>query len=100
MNLTIFDAVQQTISVSLSIDPHSLYRALEQVKDGRQRRGKRYRLALLFTLLLLGKLAGETTIHGVVEWVGWGAKELRGRLDWPRRFPPQQCNLHACAGPV
>ena len=64
MNLTIFDSVPQSGSAPLSIDPRSLYHALEQVKDGRKARGKRYPLALIFTLLLLGKLAGETTLHG------------------------------------
>jgi len=49
-------------------------------------KGKRYPLPLLLTLLMLGKLAGETTVSGVVNWVrerqGW----LRRQLDWPKRF--------------
>ena len=67
--LPIFESGQQSISEACSIDPTSLYQTLEQVKDGRKARGKRYPLALIFTLVLLGKLAGETTIHGVLEWV-------------------------------
>jgi len=87
MNLTIFDSVQPTSLEASSIDARSLYHALEQVKDGRKARGKRYPLALIFTLLLLGKLAGETTIHGAIEWVNLRAKMLKQQLDWPRRFP-------------
>lgn len=67
MNLTIVDPVQQNSSISSSIAPDSLYHAFEQVKDGRRARGKRYPLALILTLLVLGKLAGETTILGVIE---------------------------------
>jgi predicted transposase YbfD/YdcC len=98
MNLTIFDSVQQSTPLPLSIDPSSLYSAFEQVKDGRKRRGKRYPLALIFTLLLLGKLAGETTIQGVVEWVGWREKWLREQLGWPRRFPSNATYTRALAG--
>jgi hypothetical protein len=69
MNLTIDESLLPSPARSLCVDPRSLYHALEQVKDGHKRRGKRYPLALIFTLLLLGKLAGETTILEVVKWV-------------------------------
>lgn len=85
MNLTIFDRFPETPAKQLSIDPHSLYCAFEQVKDGRKQRGKRYPLALICTLVLLGKLAGETTISGIVDWVKWRAGWLRKQLDWPKR---------------
>ena len=97
MNLTICDSVLQSAPSPLSIDPQSLYQALEQVKDGRKRRGKRYPLALIFTLLLLGKLAGETTILGVVEWVQWRQQWLKEQLDWPRRFPSPATYTRALA---
>lgn len=87
MNLSIFDDVAQADQTALVIDEASLYRAFEQVKDGRKKKGKRYPLALLLTLMLLGKLAGEQSINGIVDWVkerkGW----LRQVLDWPRNFP-------------
>lgn len=97
MKRTIFDSVQQSPSHSLSIDPRSLYHAFEQVKDGRKARGKRYPLALIFTLLLLGKLAGETTIHGAVEWVELRVDELKKQLNWPRRFPSNATYTRALA---
>lgn len=97
MNLTIFDSVQETTPEPLSIDPSSLYQAFEQVKDGRKRRGKRYPLALIFTLLLLGKLAGETTVSGVVDWIKWRAAWLRTQLDWPKAFPSHATYTRALA---
>lgn len=45
-----------------SIDPHSLYVAFEQITDGRHKRGLRYPLAVLLSLIVLAKLSGETTL--------------------------------------
>lgn len=98
MNLTISPSALQSTPSPLPIDPHSLYCALEQVKDGRKARGKRYPLALIFTLLLLGKLAGETTIFGVVEWIKWREAWLKEQLNWPRRFPSPATYTRALAG--
>ena len=82
---------------ALSIDPASLYSAFEQVRDGRKKKGKRYPLPLLLTLLMLGKLAGETTVNGIVDWIkerqGW----LRGQLNWPKRFPTNSTYSEALA---
>jgi len=53
----------------------ALYEALKQVKDGRKKRGCRYSLALILTLLLLARLAGETDIRAAAQWIrlrkGW-----------------------------
>jgi predicted transposase YbfD/YdcC len=46
----------------------SLYEALLQVSDKRKARGKRYPLAALLTILVLGKLSGEDEIEGIAEW--------------------------------
>ena len=56
-------------------DPRSLYAALQGVTDRRKRRGRRYPLALVLTLLVLAKLAGEQKLSGVAHWV-------RLRTDW------------------
>jgi predicted transposase YbfD/YdcC len=47
----------------------ALYEALKQVKDGRKKRGCRYSLALILTLLLLARLAGETEIRAAAHWI-------------------------------
>ena len=97
MYLTIFDPGAHLSQEAIAIDAASLYRAFEQVKDGRGAKGKRYPQALLLTLLMLGKLAGEQTIQGVVEWVeerqGW----LKAQLDWPKRFPVHSTYREALA---
>lgn len=48
---------------------NSLYQALQKVPDGRCLRGRRYSAAVVLTLLLLAKMAGEQSIAGIAEWV-------------------------------
>jgi hypothetical protein len=74
---------------ALSIDPASLYCAFEQVADGRKQKSKRYPLPLLLTLLLLGKLAGETTINGIVDSRQRATRMATGSLELAAAaFPP------------
>jgi predicted transposase YbfD/YdcC len=47
----------------------SLYEALQCVPDQRCKRGRRYEAALVLTLLLVAKLAGEQTMAGIADWV-------------------------------
>jgi predicted transposase YbfD/YdcC len=72
------------------IDALSLYRALEQVSDHRQKRGVRYPLALILSLIVLGKLAGMTSLTGVAEWV-------RLRADWLKAVLPLNRASLPCA---
>jgi len=70
------------------IDPNCFSTALQKVTDGRCWRGIRYPLALLLTLLLLAKLAGETTLSGAAHWIwlcsGWLNEHLHlERTRWP-----------------
>lgn len=69
MDFTMLGEGAQLLQGSLIIEEASLYKAFEQVKDGRKEKGKRYPLALILSLLFLGKMAGEKNIKGVVEWV-------------------------------
>src|SRR5207237_5976580 len=96
MYLSIFDSGEKVAAEGLDIDPASLYNAFEQVTDGRKKKGKRYPLPFLLTVLMLGKLAGETTINGIVDWSkerqGW----LRRQLNWPKRFPTYSEALARC----
>ena len=97
MYLSIFESAEPGAAEALTIDAASLYSAFEQVRDGRKKKGKRYPLPLLLTLLLLGKLAGETTVNGIVDWIkerqGW----LRAQLNWPKRFPTNSTYSEALA---
>src|SRR5258708_29869901 len=66
----------------------SVYRAFEQVVDGRHKRGVRYSIAQILTLVALGKLVGMTTPAAIAEWVRLRAEWLKQVLAWPRpSFP-------------
>jgi predicted transposase YbfD/YdcC len=64
-----------------------LYREFEKVKDGRGAKGKRYPLAFVLTLVLLGKMAGQKSISGIRDWVEAREKHLRKKLNWWKGFP-------------
>src|SRR5437868_12142242 len=99
MKLTTFDQAEQVGQESLARDGESLYRAFEQVKDGRGKKGKRYPLALIFTLIMLGKMAGETKIEGIIDWIDERKQEIKQLLSWPKRFPVHKtysCALAQC----
>jgi DDE family transposase len=95
VNLTIFDDGEQVDQEALAVDAASLYRAFEQVKDGRKSKGKRYPLALLLTLILLGKMAGETKLDGIIDWVNERQKEIKKLLNWPKGFPVNKTYIDA-----
>ena len=66
MDISTFDEVAQFSQVSLDIDPASLYREFEKVKDGRGKKGKRFPLPFVLTLIILGKMAGQKKISGII----------------------------------
>ena len=68
----------------------SLYMAFQGLADPRKRKGKRYELAVLLTLLVLAKLAGETTLSGATHWVRLRGDWLAERLDLKRTNMPCQ----------
>jgi hypothetical protein len=70
------------------IDALSVYHAFEQVTDGRHKRGVRYSVALVLTLIILGKVTGMTRLSAIAEWVRWRADWLRQVLPGTReQFP-------------
>lgn len=62
------------------VEPHSLYERLQGVRDGRGKRGRRYGGAVVLTLLLLAKLAGETKLRGIAEWAWFRREALAKQL--------------------
>ena len=87
MDLTIFDQAGQVRQDAVLIDPASLYSVFEKVKDGRKKKGVRYPLPFVLTLIMLGKMAGETTIEGIIDWVNLRKAKLKRLLNWPKDFP-------------
>ncbi len=80
MNYTMVAEAMQQGQWQQEVEALSIYRAFEQIEDGRHKRGVRYSVALILTLLVLGKLAGMTSLQGIAEWVrlraGWLAEVL------------------------
>ena len=97
MYLTIFTQMEQVNQGAVEVEAGSVYQAFEQVKNRRGKKGKRYPLALLFTLLLLGKLAGERTLDGIIDWINERQKEIKKLLNWPKRFPVNKTYTDALA---
>jgi predicted transposase YbfD/YdcC len=88
MNYTILQEAVEQAELPVEVETLSVYRAFEQVADGRHKRGVRYSVALILTLIVLAKLAGMTTPLAIAEWVrlraGWLRKVLPGTRE---RFP-------------
>ena len=69
MNYNTLQEAMEQVGWDQEVDALSVYRAFEQVADGRHKRGVRYSIALILTLLVLAKLAGMTSLLGIAEWV-------------------------------
>jgi predicted transposase YbfD/YdcC len=73
----------------------SLYCALQGVKDGRKRRGRRYPAAAVLTIIVLSKMAGESTLVGIAEWAQLRV-ELLCRVFGLRRLPCANTYCYIC----
>ena len=94
---SIFDQVEQIGEEALAVDVASFYYAFEQVKDGRGKKGKRYPLAFLLTVIMLGKMAGETDLEGIRDWIQERRKKIKSLLNWPKGFPAHSTYRDALA---
>lgn len=68
----------------------SLYKALQKLSDPRRGQGKRYELALILCLVVLAKLAGQTSLSGATEWVRHRAASLAESFGLRRKNMPCQ----------
>lgn len=69
------------------VEARSLYQVLQEVTDGRKKRGRRYEAAVALTVIVLAKLAGESGLSGIAQWA-------RLRLEWlQRRLPLKRATL-------
>src|SRR5437762_13330757 len=80
MNYSTLEEAMEQAGWDQQIDAVSVYRAFEHIEDGRHKRGVRYSVALILTLMVLAKLAGMTTQAAIAEWVrlraGWLSQVL------------------------
>src|SRR6516225_2941436 len=90
MNYTTFAEAMEQAGLPVEVDALSAYRTFEQVQDGRHKRGVRYSVALILTLIVLAKLAGMTTPRAIAEWV-------RLRAGWLRKVLPVTGKNFPCA---
>src|SRR5260221_13740364 len=88
MNYNTLQEAMEQVGWCQQIDALSVYRAFEHIQDGRHKRGVRYRVALILTLIVLGKLAGMTSLVGVAEWVRLRAEWLSEVLPGTRKSFP------------
>jgi predicted transposase YbfD/YdcC len=63
------------------IHVEQLLNYLRRVKDGRKRRGIRYRLEIVLVLFILAKLCGENKVYGIADWVQLRSQYLIEALD-------------------
>lgn len=76
----------------------SLYETLQELPDPRRAQGKRYELALILSLVVLAKLAGQTSLCGATEWLRHRSAALAERFGLRRTCMPCQmtyCNVLA-----
>lgn len=90
MNYTTLEAAIEQAGVPVEGDALSVYRAFEQIQDGRHKRGVRYSSALILTLIVVAKLAGMTSLAGIAEWV-------RLRAGWLNQVLPNPYQSFPCA---
>lgn len=54
----------------------SLYHAFSQIADSRKKRGLRYPLTVVLTVMTVAKLCGETELRGIAQWAQYRARQL------------------------
>lgn len=90
MNYSTVEEARELAEWSREIEALSVYEALSQLEDHRRNQGKRYSIALVITCVLLGKMAGETTLQAIAEWI-------RLRKEWLQKNLPTTCKTFPCA---
>lgn len=90
MNYSMGKEARELAGWSAESEALSVYQTLEKLTDKRRAQGKRYSLALLLTCVLLAKMAGETTLQAITEWI-------RLRSAWLQEVLPQTRAQFPCA---
>ncbi len=90
MNYTMITQARELAGWNAESEVLSVYHTLEKLTDKRRAQGKRYSLALVLTCVLLAKMAGETTLQAISEWV-------RLRSCWLHDVLPEARTQFPCA---
>ena len=90
MNYSMLEEARELAGWNKEGEALSIYQALNKLEDRRGKKGKRYSLALLLTCVLLAKMAGETTLQAISEWI-------RLRSGWLQEVLPDTRATFPCA---
>lgn len=92
------DCTTETVDVYALDSGHvqSLYALLRQVPDYRAKRGRRYEAATVLVIVLLAKLAGESTLSGIAHWARLREAWLTEVLG-VRQLPCANTYAYVCA---
>ena len=88
MNYTMINEVRELAEWNAESEAFSIYQAMTTLRDTRGNKGKRYSLALILTCVLLAKLAGETTLQGITDWIRFRSSWLQTTLPVARTAFP------------
>ena len=72
------------------IEANSLYKKWEELKDLRQKRGIRYPLPIILTMIALAKMSGEDKPRGITGWLKHRYEEIYSWLGFWRKTPPSE----------
>lgn len=71
----------------------SVYETLQQVEDTRGKRGQRYALVMMLSIIVLGKLSGETELRGIAQWAQYRCESLCSAFGLTRMSMPHWTTL-------
>ena len=89
MNYTMIQEARELAGWNPESEALSVYQALMNLTDTRGKKGKRYSLALVLTCILLAKMAGETTLQAITDWI-------RYRSPWLQQVLPETRATFPC----
>ncbi len=88
MNYSMIDEARELAGWNAESEALSVYQAMMDLTDTRGKKGKRYSLALVLTFVLLAKMAGETTLQAIADWIAYRGSWLQHVLPETRATFP------------
>jgi len=80
--------LEAVLAEGIVFDISKLMEYLEEVSDQRQRRGRRYSLSFLLSVIILAKLCGQNKPSAIAEWVKLREKQLVSAFNRARQTVP------------
>lgn len=88
MNYSMVNEARELAEWNAESEALSIYQAMMKLIDTRGKKGKRYSLALILTFVLLAKMAGETTLQAITDWIRYRGPWLQQALPETRETFP------------